>query len=63
MNNADILCKCGHVQRIHTHWNMNNLECDGWINDGLEMCECECKEFDQDNLSYIEALAKQKDLV
>ena len=58
----DVLCKCGHTQSIHFP-KLKHYKCAGYFNDGLEMLDCECKEFDQDNLSYVEQLAKQRNLI
>jgi len=56
----DVPCFCGHNSSTHHYMRKGDNfigPCMGWFNDGLEMLECECKDFKQDNLKYLENLS------
>ena len=52
------LCMCGHIKLGHTykdgHWGINQKD---------EYRKCPCENFILDNLEYIEALAKERNLI
>jgi len=55
-------CICGHEKAIHTSWVERCVAYDE-ASGFFEPKDCECKSFKLDNLSYIEALAKERNLV
>ena len=69
MNN--VLCKCGHLEKAHNP--RNNIICIECFYAKLKLGKDpvndtnffvgECRIYNQDNLSYIEQLAKEKGLV
>ena len=58
-------CLCGHKEKDHfigtvytTHWQELGKLCSHQYNG-----DCKCKNFQLDNLSYIEKLAKDRNLI
>ena len=74
MNEFDILCKCGHSKSGHSRFGPHTMQdyqsCICWLgrNRGLGLKKtnwrtCKCEQYQPDNLSHIEQVAKQKGLV
>lgn len=64
----DIICKCGHLESIHALKYLKSIQLTSF-NDCYykmsadQMDYCDCKEYTPDNLSYIERLAKERNLI
>jgi hypothetical protein len=62
----DIPCNCGHKEKDHQTWHSNygDYWCPVLKYTGFnKIRQCGCLKYIQDNLSYIEILAKKKNLI
>jgi hypothetical protein len=63
VEDKNLKCVCGHKRKIHATDipGLGSL-CNHTTSDGI-LYDCDCEDFKLDNLSYIEAVAKERNLI